>query len=276
VIPFLLSTFSNAKKLELLTRSQNGGLVALLIYLSGAFGTTYYLKKAYDNYMIPDKAIKKVMARFDKLRYLDDYNKRYKGFLEKISKISIECNKNDYESETTLKRRFENAKDEESKSDFEAQKTPFKLIANKSHPVCDDYTVVFGTIAQSLGIYCAKLTLFPNDKYLEKSPHSALLLAKMKDPVTDPNHPWEWKIFDGRWFSSKEHKNMKDADGTLSLNHLDDAWGDEYKGGKRLVYRNMLSSWTNISAGNYLKLDNEDIKNLKDGGYLLIPKFIRK
>lgn len=232
--------------------------------------------KQYGDYMIPDKAIKKIMARFEKLRYLDNYNERYKGFLEEISKISIECNENDYGSETDLKRKFEKAKDEESKSNFEAQKTPFKLIANKSHPVCDDYTVVFGTIAQSLGIYCAKLVLLPNDKYLDESPHAALLLAKMKDPVTDPNHPWEWKIFDGRWFSSEEHKNIKDADGTISLEHLDDAWGDEYKGGGRHIYRDMLSSWTSLPKGDFLKLDNEDIKNLKDGGYLLIPKFYRE
>lgn len=265
------------KELEYWTNLSTIGMCGFIMYLGAAVGTTYLCKKNYDDYLISDEYIKKIMARFKKLRNLSDYNEKFKEFTKEISKISIECNKNDHGEETDLKRYIKKAKDDHSKSSFESQKTPFALIGSKSCPVCDDYTVVFGAIAQSYGLYCAAMRIYPNDNFPEEYWHSVLLLAKIKDHVTDPNKPWTWVFFDGRWFSSDFHKPLQNSDGTISIDHIDDAWGEKYKGGRRDVFVNMLSSWVSSNRNDdlALMLDDEDIHNLKQGGYLLIPKFFR-
>ena len=232
-------------------------------------------KKLYNEYMTGDQAINKIMSRFDKLRKLNDHHQIFKGFIEEIAKISVECNQNDYGETTNKERETECENDAKTKSELEAAKTSFRLIAKNRGAVCADYTKVFGYIAQSLGIPCYALGLYPNEQSKDEAGHSLLLLADLNDS-TSVEKPWKWMIFDGRNFSSEKLKKFANPDGTLPIDYIDrmdEIWGEKFKGGKLLVNNGLLTGWTKRPESISYQLDEDDIRTLKEGGYLHVPKF---
>lgn len=233
-------------------------------------------KKLYNEYMTGDQAINKIMSRFDKLRNINDHRQVFKGFIEEISKISVECNQNDYGETTDKERETECENDAKTKSELEADKTSFRLIAKNHGAVCADYTKVFGYIAQSLGIPCYALCLCPNKQSKDEAGHSVLLLADLNDS-TNIEKPWKWVIFDGRNFSNKELKNFANPDGTLPIDcidRMDEIWGEKFKGGKLSIENGLLTGWTKRpEASICYPLDEDDVRTLKEGGYLRVPKF---
>ena len=267
------------KKLEKVSRNFIVGeaVLFLLITSGSVLAFNKYkedYKKLYNEYMTGDQAINEIMSRFDNLRELNDHHQIFKGFIEEISKISLKCNQNDYGETTDKEREAECENDAKTKSELEADKTSFRLIAKNRGAVCADYTKVFGYIAQSLGIPCYALGLIPNEQEKDKSGHSILLLADLNDS-TNIEKPWKWVIFDGRWFSSKKLKNFANPDGTLpidSIDRMDEIWGEEFKGGKLSVNNGLLTGWTKRSESICYQLDENDVRTLKEGGYLHVPQ----
>ena len=249
------------------------GIAGGIIYLGEKYEEK--CKDAYEKYMTGDQAINEIISRFDKFKDLKDHRKIFKGFIEEASKILIECNQNDYGEETDKQRESECKNDAKKKSELEADKTSFRLIAKGKGAICADYTKVLGYIAQYLGIPCYALSLIPNSEAKDKSGHSVLLLADLNDSL-DVNNPWKWVILDGRWFSSKELKKFANPDGTLPIDYLDrrdEIWGEYFKGGELGIDPNLMTGWTKKPKSTSYTIDDEDVQTLKRGGYLHVPKF---